>query len=118
MSDPQKVRDRLLARFPAHRYKDLSIGDGWIELVDDLDTQIAALYPEYEIHQVKEKFGGLRYYIGAVPSEVYNDVRSLITHAEAKSYGICEECGAGGEQTSTRSWIRTLCARHLAEHQI
>ena len=28
----------------------------------DLDEQLAALFPRYELHQAKEKFGGLRFY--------------------------------------------------------
>lgn len=117
MSDSQEVRDRLYARFPEGRWKEVSIGEGWIPLVDKLDQDIAAIFPTYELHQVKEKFGGLRFYIGGVPADVYDEIRSLVTHAESKSYGICEDCGAGAEKVSTRGWIRTLCEQHLAEHQ-
>ena len=34
-------------------------------MIVGLDAQLAALDPEYTVHQVKEKFGGLRFYIGS-----------------------------------------------------
>jgi len=36
---------------------------GWVDLVLGLDTAIAGYDPNYVLVQVKEKFGGLRYYI-------------------------------------------------------
>lgn len=54
--------------------------------------------------QVKEKFGGLRFYMTSGNDEIYD----LIGEAEAKSYKTCEECGEPGEE-KPMSWIRTLC---------
>ena len=54
--------------------------------------------------QVKEKFGGLRFYMTCGTDEIYD----LIEKAEALSYKTCEECGQPGEEKPT-SWIRTLC---------
>lgn len=54
--------------------------------------------------QVKEKFGGLRFYMTSSTDEIWN----LISEAEAKSRETCEECGKPGEEKPT-SWIRTLC---------
>jgi predicted HicB family RNase H-like nuclease len=54
--------------------------------------------------QVKEKFGGLRFYMTSGTDEIYN----LISEAEAKSRETCEECGKPGEERSM-PWIRTLC---------
>jgi hypothetical protein len=34
----------------------------WYPLLVELDEQLGALLPNYVLHQVKEKFGGLRYY--------------------------------------------------------
>ena len=45
--------------------------------------------PQFQVQQVKEKFGGLRFYISAAPQEVHN----MIHKAEAESYTICEHCG-------------------------
>lgn len=56
--------------------------------------------------QVKEKFGGLRFYVN-------NDTdtsRAIINLAEALSYRICEMCGTMREaKLRTDGWHRTLC---------
>lgn len=69
------------------------ISEGWFDIVRELDTKIAKLCPDYVVDQVKEKFGGLRYYIGAVPEDVFEEVRKLIREAEAKSVETCDICG-------------------------
>jgi hypothetical protein len=57
--------------------------------------------------QVKEKFGGLRFYVQAATDKHYN----YISFAESMSYRTCEECGAPGK-TYTDGWHRTLCDIH------
>ena len=59
--------------------------------------------------QVKEKFGGLRFYVQAATKEHYN----YISFAESMSYRTCESCGAEGK-TYTDGWHRTLCDIHAA----
>lgn len=54
--------------------------------------------------QVKEKFGGLRFYMTCGSDEIYD----LTDKAEALSLKICEECGKPGEERAT-GWIHTLC---------
>lgn len=54
--------------------------------------------------QVKEKFGGLRFYM----SLTNDKISELIREAEKKSVTICEECGESG-QIRNGSWIRCLC---------
>jgi hypothetical protein len=57
--------------------------------------------------QVKEKFGGLRFYVQAATDKHYN----YISFAESMSYRTCEECGAPGKRY-TDGWHRTLCDIH------
>lgn len=57
--------------------------------------------------QVKEKFGGLRFYIDRGTDEHFN----YIYFAELMSYKVCEECGAPGK-TYRDGWHRTLCDTH------
>lgn len=57
--------------------------------------------------QVKEKFGGLRFYVNAATDK--HD--QYITFAESMSYCTCEECGAPGK-TYTDGWHTTLCDIH------
>jgi hypothetical protein len=59
--------------------------------------------------QVKEKFGGLRFYVQAATDKHYN----YISFAESMSYKTCEECGAPGK-TYTDGWHTTLCDIHAA----
>ena len=59
--------------------------------------------------QVKEKFGGLRFYVQAATDKHYN----YISFAESMSYRTCEECGAPGK-TYTDGWHRTMCDIHAA----
>ena len=59
--------------------------------------------------QVKEKFGGLRFYVQAATEKHYN----YISFAESMSYRTCESCGADGK-TYTDGWHTTLCDIHAA----
>jgi hypothetical protein len=59
--------------------------------------------------QVKEKFGGLRFYVQAATDKHYN----YISFAESMSYRTCESCGADGK-TYTDGWHTTLCDIHAA----
>jgi hypothetical protein len=59
--------------------------------------------------QVKEKFGGLRFYVQAATDKHYQ----YISFAESMSYRTCEECGNPGK-TYTDGWHMTLCDIHAA----
>ena len=59
--------------------------------------------------QVKEKFGGLRFYVNGATDKHLN----FISFAENMSYRTCEECGAPGK-IYTDGWHRTLCDTHAA----
>ena len=87
-----------------------SIGNGWYGLVKDLIEKAIAAGWDRQICQVKEKFGGLRFYINGAPDEVW----SLINEAENMSYEICEVCGEPGELRQT-GWYITLCDKHNEE---
>lgn len=64
------------------------------------------------ITQIKEKFGGLRFYYDGGDARV----SGMVTMAESWAAHTCEECGKPG--TSRRGgWIRTLCDEHEAERQ-
>ena len=77
---------------------------GWHSLLKDLLVFIAERNPDIRVHQVKEKFGGLRFYIYGGNEEM----RGAIRMAEAMSHKICENCGVPGHK-QPGGWIRTLC---------
>jgi hypothetical protein len=87
-------------------YKDFfPVGFGWRPLVEKLVDDIIAIEPEVDVTQVKEKFGGLRFYTGGASDEVY----ALIDNAEEESFKICENCGTRENVTTKGGWLITLC---------
>jgi hypothetical protein len=59
--------------------------------------------------QVKEKFGGLRFYVNGATEEHWH----YISFAESMSYHTCEDCGAPGKRY-TDGWHKVLCDIHAA----
>jgi hypothetical protein len=68
---------------------------GWRKLVYGLHKAISSIYPNYEIIQIKEKFGMLRYYIdfGPIQDDDSLKISDLITAAEKDSMSLCKNCG-------------------------
>ena len=97
------------------------VGKGWFPLVEELHKRLKALDPEYTVDQIKEKFGGLRFYWEPHSnSEGFSDyddratidkMNLLVDFATQLSYRICEDCGAPGKLRNG-GWIRTLCDKH------
>jgi len=89
-----------------------SVGLGWMPILEELAKELVSLGWNRRLDQVKEKFGGLRFYIGGdsgASIDKINKIEARIVAAENESYTICEDCGAPGEPRKS-SWIRTLCA--------
>ncbi|MCA1806515.1 MAG: hypothetical protein LC687_01425 [Actinobacteria bacterium] len=83
-------------------------GDGWFDLIYKLCEDLAdmELPMDFEVIQVKEKFGGLRFYINGATEDVFD----RINKAEEESYTICENCGEPSEGPErTKGWVSTLC---------
>ena len=81
------------------------VGLGWFPLIKDLITDLIELGWNKEVCQVKEKFGGLRFYINAATSEAHK----RISQAEIESMNICEVTGKPGKHRTDIGWYRTLC---------
>ena len=94
--------------------------DGWFDLIDMLCQVIQNEWNNHSYRmteeekaegqplavQVKEKFGGLRFYIvGGNANEV---IYGAIRMAECMSFKICESCGVPGHK-QPGGWIKTLC---------
>ena len=123
--DARKIEEeRILKKYPQiFRQKDLSmketcmcwgleIGLGWMPLVDCLCGMIQAYInhnklPQLEAVQVKEKFGGLRFYVSG---GIDNYIDGMIELAGDLSYFICEDCGTmRNVSRNIKGWVRTLC---------
>ena len=91
-----------------------SCPDGWITLVDTLCSSLQwntdknnsdGRYPQVECSQVKEKFGGLRFYTNGATEGQYG----AIYFAESLSYRICMVCGSmKNVKQINGGWIETL----------
>ena len=95
---------RLIANTDIKIYGFFECPDGWRKLVEKLVTDLFAGGWDGELHQVKEKFGSLRFYTGGM-SQACMDI---VDSAEAESYTVCQDCGDPGVLRSG-GWIRTLC---------
>ena len=89
-----KTREEWLEQLP----------NGWrIAFGNQLADDVIALTKkynfenEYEVLQIKEKFGGLRWYEGHVPHEMYTEHNNLIHGYEQMSYRTCVICGNAAE---------------------
>lgn len=90
--------------------------DGWFQIIYDLSKKLEAeilKLPEkqrsfYGASQVKEKYGGLRFYVDSYTDEI----GSLIREAEEKSEKTCEVCGAPGKIRSHHKWYYCSCEDH------
>lgn len=84
-------------------------GDGWKNILQPIFDYIEKynnIHDEkIEVLQVKEKFGGLRFYTNFHTEEL----KELIKHAEDESYVTCELCGSKENIGHTLGWITTCC---------
>lgn len=83
----------------------LSVGPGWSKLIAELVRDLEQLGWDGEVHQVKEKFGGLRFYIDYGSDAVNKRIET----AEKLSFETCEQCGEPGKRRMLGTWIKTLC---------
>ena len=60
--DYEGALEKILRRIPDGWGRWISCDKGWYPLVVGLNEQLSQLDPDYQLHQVKEKFGMLRYY--------------------------------------------------------
>jgi len=73
---------------------------------------IPDVIPQVEVQQIKEKFGGLRFYYRGGDEAIAGMVRM----AEAWAGHSCEVCGAIGKSRGG-GWVRTLCDLHYKEQE-
>lgn len=80
--------------------------DGWLELIAELIRELIAKGWTRETMQIKEKFGGLRFYATGLPE----GGGELIMRFGQLSYTVCELCGSKDNvKLRGTSWVKTLC---------
>jgi len=105
-----RIRSRFIRNIDNLRYK---LPWKWKKLqdlifwfVNKFPRGVTPMLP-IEIHQIKEKFGGLCfYYYGGD-----NFIDGLVNFAENISYRVCEECGSTHKVGQTQRWIYTICKK-------
>jgi hypothetical protein len=90
------------------------VDNGWYLLIKELIEDLITLGWDKQTCQVKEKFGGLRFYINSGSDEIF----ARISKAENDSYEICEKCGEKGELRRDIGWYTTLCDVHYQERKV
>lgn len=116
----EEFAKRMEERFPLMLvvpYGGFAVGAGWWPIIESLCANIqqyldwknreAEVVPQVVVEQIKEKFGGLRFYYQGGDDQISGMVRM----AEAWAGHSCEDCGAPGTRRSG-GWVRTLCDTH------
>lgn len=83
-------------------------GNGWDDLIERCYELCEQEPEDIYICQVKEKFGGLRFYILGGSDELQDKILEI----EKESLTVCQKCGEKGKQRNT-GWILTLCDKHF-----
>ena len=92
---------------------------GWFDLIWDLCIKIEKELKEkgddkefpFEVMQVKEKYGTLRFYTNWETDEISEFIRE----AEDRSAVTCEICGKPGQLMTKGYWLKTVCPEHAKE---
>ena len=102
------------------RYGGFAVGKGWYPILEKLCANIqnhidwrvkqGQDIAQVEVQQIKEKFGGLRFYYSGGDDHIHG----MVQMAESFAGNLCEECGGMGQRRSG-GWVRTLCDVHEAE---
>jgi hypothetical protein len=105
----ESLRERLSPRFVEDGFCGFAPPNGWLSLVEEIDATLQ-VNPNYRIAQVKEKFGGLRFYVEGITTK--NEAQ-YIADMEYKSFSICQQCGCEDDTVArvNSGWIRTLCEK-------
>lgn len=117
------VIKRIIERIPPQWGKYVSCNSGWWFILEELETKLNFLDPKYEVNQVKEKFGTLRFYYEPTQGGVVQDIMDdCVRQAEYLSAKTCEMCGGCSTRSIPdkvkydptvklrgRGWYKTLC---------
>ena len=129
--DYEQFENEMKSKYPkmfSQPFGGFAIGKGWYPIIDSLCRQIqhhvewkqeqkekyrrGSGCEQVVVLQIKEKFGGLRFYYRGGDDVVDGMVRM----AESWAGHSCEECGNVGKHRGG-GWIRTLCDLHDIKRQ-
>ena len=101
--------ERFIPKWPYELFG-IECREGWKHLYQPLIDYVKEYNKTHEekmeIHQIKEKFGGLRFYTNFCDDKL----RDMIRDAEEKSFNTCEDCGKHIDKPITENhWIYAEC---------
>ena len=88
--------------------------DGWLLLIDVLSDLIVGRSTDIKAGQIKEKFGGLRFYVDGCKKKDIDYILGVITMSEIISMFVCEICCLKGAKRGIYS-NSTRCELHSDE---
>ena len=116
----KKMHEKYPLMF-AEPYGGFAVGEGWWPILEALCGNIQShidwwnknretrpVVEQVVVHQIKEKFGGLRFYYEGGDEQI----SGMVTMAEAWADHSCETCGKPGKATSA-GWIKVACEEHI-----
>lgn len=77
----------ILARFEEGWIASIDTPDAWLPHIVACHKELLAIDPDYTLLQVKEKWGGLRYYFNASRPELQNQMQNIVYKYEFPSEG-------------------------------
>ena len=82
-------------------------------IVKEIDEILRKAHYErkYQIVQVKEKYGGLRWYDNGAPREIYDELQRTINKYSCLSENICGHCGRPDVFMTYSGWDYPLCKK-------
>lgn len=113
MTDLRERFDRVIPR--GFRFE---CGRGWRGILEHFFEAAERELPagvQFDLRQVKEKFGGLRIYYRlpeSLSEGVVSAIRDARDLAEARAHYTCEQCGQPGRMRNDSSWFFVACDKH------
>jgi len=113
MNELQLQVEALKDKFLSSYYKSVDVDEGWYQIITDCDKALMQIDPDYKIAQIKQKFGGLRYYFEPSSStyddELWEKMNAVVLAYEKIASITCEATGNSGVlMKSSSGWFKTL----------
>ena len=104
----------LQAKFPEFRLPRPECWSGWFPIIERLLGELREIAPDgLQVHQVKEKLGGLRVYCEGRGDSDDHRISLAVLAAECRAARACEVCGKPGLRRLGRGgWLSTRCDEH------
>jgi hypothetical protein len=92
----------------------IAVGEGWLPIINELCHEIKTVTDSLIATQIKEKFGGLRFYYtfdenDDLSSIDYEKINLLVRKYEIVAENTCESCGNATNLSKSGHWYKTIC---------